>query len=83
MPSVSALIRIGPSALDAIVCSPVEPFTAEDRLARIFVVSRIAPSLNDARLSQDAHTFLRMALGEANLQRFWADEGLKQLEQAR
>ena len=72
MPAVAALIRIGPEAAKTLIDTPGECITAENRLAAIFVVSRIKDV-------PEARTFLIQALGEANVQRFWAEDGLKLL----
>jgi hypothetical protein len=80
MPAVAALIHIGPEALNALVHAPWRPTEPEDRLAGILVVSRIAASTKDQKASEEARAFLQAASGEANMQRFWAEFGLKLLE---
>jgi hypothetical protein len=74
MPAVAALIRIGPDALRALTDAPYRPSTLEDRLAVIFVVSRVAATMPD---KDGARQFLTSALRNANLERFWAEECLK------
>ncbi len=69
MPAVGALIRIGPAASRAIVRSFEAPMRQGDRLPAIFVVSQIR--------DPDARAFLSSELGEANVERYWAEEGLK------
>lgn len=49
----------------------------EDRLAGIYVVSRLAAMMNNEETSEEAHMYLRSALAEANLQRSLAEEALK------
>jgi len=83
MPAVGALIKIGPAAFDALIHLPRGPETSEDRLATIFVISRIAPAIKDAKALDEARTFLRVALGEVNMQRFWTEEGLKLVQDSR
>ncbi len=48
-----------------------------DRLAIIIVVSRIASSLKDP---SEPMGFLSHATGQANMEHFWAEEGLKHLK---
>jgi hypothetical protein len=74
MPMVAALIQIGPAALDALVRAPYGPSVMEERLARIFVVSRAASTAQD---KGRAIQFLREAAAEARLEGYWAGEGLK------
>ena len=80
MPAVSALIRIGPEALDALMDKTWGAEAAGDRLAAIFVVARIAAATKDPQMSEKAREFLLTSLREANLQRHWAQEGLSLLE---
>jgi len=77
MPAIKALIRIGPDALKTLVNETPGPLSSEDRLARVFVVARIASALGQ---SESARQYLISALGEANAERFWAEEGLKWLD---
>lgn len=73
LPAAVALIQIGPLASKALM----EAFRAgklngQDRLAAIFVVSRI-------KGVPEAREFLIAVSGQANVERFWAEEGLKSL----
>ncbi len=76
LPAAAALIRIGPDASQALVRVSSGPMTSEDRLATVFVISMIAAGTND----RQAHAFLQISLGEANLQRQWAQRGLDMME---
>jgi hypothetical protein len=69
-PAVAALISIGPSASRAAMRAYDQPATPEQRLALLFVVSRV-------RGVPEARLFLSGALGRANLERFFAHEGMK------
>ncbi len=71
LPAVAALVRIGKDASKALI-SEYQTLVAEDRLAAIFVVSMIQ--------DPEARTFLASVMGQANLERYWAEEGLKRLE---
>jgi hypothetical protein len=73
LPAVAALIQIGPDASRAIIQTPWNEMSAHDRLAAVFVVSRVA-GVTEAR------EFLTSALGEANMLRERAEEGLQFLE---
>jgi len=73
LPAVVALIQIGAEASKALISASWECMATEDRLAAIFVVSRIKDV-------PEARALLAQALGEANMQRHWADEGLKLLD---
>jgi hypothetical protein len=73
LPAVAALIRIGPAASSALMRSNLGCVQYEDRLAALFVISRVAGV-------PGAKEFVVQALGEANLQRHWAEDGLKLLE---
>lgn len=74
MPAIAALIEIGPSASEALIHTPMETMSAEKRLAAIFVVGQI-PGVSDAP------AFLKSLSGQANLEYFWAQKGLKLLEE--
>ena len=77
MPAMAALIKIGPPAAKAIIqASPWDMGHAE-RLAAIVAVSEIAYQMKDP---QQELTFLRGMLAQANGERRFAEEGLKQLE---
>ena len=67
--AVAALNRIGPDASDAIIRATWGPMKPEDRLAAVFAVAR----MDDPR-NQD---FFRSILSEAQMERYWAEEGLK------
>jgi hypothetical protein len=71
MPAVAALVRIGPAASRAVIHSFEAAMPPEDRLPLIFVVSRIR--------DPEARAFLSSVLGELNLERSWAEDGLKLL----
>jgi hypothetical protein len=73
-PAVAALIQIGPEASKALMRFASEAIPNDDRLPVIFVISQIALANANA---QAERAFLSSALGEANLERFWAEEGLK------
>lgn len=76
LPAVRALIQIGPEASRALINVPPGHAKLEDRLAMIFVVSQI-------KGVPEAREFLAVMAGEANAERYWAEEGLKLTEQAR
>ena len=71
--SVSALIRIGPDAVLAVIRAYGGRMTVEDRFAAIFVISRLQEA-------PEAKTFLTNVVGQANLERYWAEDGLKRIE---
>jgi HEAT repeat protein len=73
LPAVVALIQIGPEASKALMESPWGGLNSDDRLAAIFVVSRISGV-------PDARGFILSALGEANMQRVRSEEGLRYLD---
>jgi hypothetical protein len=77
MPAIKALIQIGPAAAQALISAPVDCSTSDYRRASIFVVSAIAPTMNDAR---DAATFLTVARAQADLERRLAEDGLKRVK---
>ena len=72
IPAITALIQIGPAASRALLRMPAQCMTLEDRLAVIFTISKI-PGV------PEAHDFLLVALGQANAERYWAEERLKQV----
>jgi len=74
LPAVAALIEIGPDALNAILNHPSEPCRLDERLARAFVVSRIASTVPD---KSSATRYLRSVAGEARLEAYWTDEALR------
>jgi hypothetical protein len=69
LPAVIALIQIGPDASRAVMAAYPKYTEGMDRLAAIFTVSRIAGV-------PEARGFLVAVLGQANQERYWADEGL-------
>lgn len=73
-PAVAALIRIGPAASKALAGYWLQSVPTDSRLPIIFVMSRIAQESPDAK---DERAFLSSVLGEANIERAWAEEGLK------
>ncbi len=77
MPAINALIRIGPDALDALLNEPDGPLSSEDRLARLFVVAKIAFTVEH---NERAREYLNSVLGEVNTERFWAQEGIEWLD---
>jgi hypothetical protein len=72
LPAVAALIQIGPESSKQLIRSAWKRMAGEDRLAAIFVVSRI-------KGVPEADAFLSDALGLANMERYWAEEGIKVL----
>jgi len=73
-PAIGALVRIGPEAGSAVIRACREPMRAEDRLAAIYVVSRL-------QVTPGARAFLSSALGTANQEQRWAEEALGQLDE--
>jgi hypothetical protein len=74
LPCAAALIQIGPEASRAVIQAyGRRSLDANGRYAAIFVVSRV-PGVPEAR------EFLHSALGDANMQRMRAEEGLGYLE---
>ena len=73
-PAAAALIRIGPAGAKAAIAASDGPMTADERLVAIFVVARVRG------VGPRAREFLSVARGEANLELYWAEEGLKALE---
>jgi hypothetical protein len=76
LPAVAALIQIGPEASKALIRASWEAMVAEDRLAAIFVISQV-------KGVPEARAFLSSALAEASLERYWAEEGLKRIDEQR
>jgi hypothetical protein len=74
--AAAALIRIGPDAVPAIFLASARPTTPKDRLATIFVISRMADF-------PGKRNFLLVAAGQANLERAWAETGLSQFDSPR
>lgn len=75
LPAAAALIQIGPEASKALIHT-WEQLVGDERLAAIFVVSRI-------RGVPEARDFLVSVSGAANMERFWAEEGIKLLDKSR
>lgn len=73
LPAAAALVNIGKDASDAIIRISWGEKPPQDRLAAIFVVGRIH--------DPEARQFLVSAAGQANLERGWAEIGLKGLDQ--
>jgi hypothetical protein len=72
-PAVGALIAIGPDAEKAVIHTPREEMTFEERLAATIVVSQIGTT-------PDAREYLLSVLKSAGrLEQYWAEEGLKRL----
>ena len=61
----AALIAIGPNACEALAAAAEQPMRREDRLVAIFVVT------------SRAREYLTSALGHANQERLWSQEGLR------
>jgi len=72
LPALAALVQIGPEAARVLMKSDWRRMGTEQRLATIFVVSRV-PETAETR------SFLTTVLGAANLEAHWAQEGLKLL----
>lgn len=71
LPAAAALIQIGQESVPAIFQASAQPTGLRDRLAMILVISRM-PEFPGKK------TFLLGALGEANLEREWAETALEQ-----
>jgi hypothetical protein len=73
-PAVAALIAIGPDAAKAVIGTPREGMTFEERLAATIVVCQTGTT-------PDARDYLRSVVGQGGrLERYWAEEGLKRLD---
>ena len=72
LPAVSALIQIGPEASRALIRANWKELNPEERLAAILVLSQI-------KGVPEARGFLASLLGQANLERHWAEVGLKMM----
>jgi HEAT repeat protein len=68
--AVAALVRIGPEASRALIHASWGPMVPEDRLAAIFAISRI-------KGVPESREFLSSALAQANMERYWLEDGLK------
>lgn len=71
LPAAAALIRIGHESVPAVLQSSAQPTGPRDRLATILVISRMADF-------PGKKNFLLGVLGQANLERVWAETGLEQ-----
>lgn len=74
MPAISALIQIGPEASKASIYG-WERIPLDDQVAAIFVVSQVQGV-------PEARGFLSATIAEANLKRYWAEEGIKAFDSA-
>jgi len=79
VPAVAALVKVGPDCLPALYeyYSTAAP---DDRLAVIVIVSRIAATMKEP---ESPRGFLSSVAGQANMEHFWAEEGLKHLNTVR
>jgi hypothetical protein len=77
LPAVNALISLGPEALNRVIQAYWQMQRSEDRLAAVFVVSRIAAASEVQ--DPEARNFLTSTITELNIERFWAEEGLKSM----
>jgi hypothetical protein len=75
-PCIAALLNIGPDASTALMRAWESPMSASDRLAALFVIARTSGI-------PEARQFLTSVLRKADLERFWAEEGLKVLDERR
>ncbi len=69
-PAAAALISIGPDASRAVMEAYDQAMKPEERLAAVFVVSRIGDV-------PEARSFLSTVASRANLERYFAQEGMK------
>ena len=69
-PAAAALISIGPDASRAVMRAYDQAMKPEERLAAVFVVSRI-------RGVSEARVFLSRVIGRADLERYFAQEGVE------
>jgi len=77
-PMAAALIAIGPDASEPLMRAWWGPMRPEDRLVAIFVITRM---LHRKQEIPGARSFLKSALGQADLERRWAQEGLNLLDE--
>jgi hypothetical protein len=73
LPSVGALIRIGPNASRAVMAAFDAMSVEEERRAALFVVSRISGV-------PEARGFLESVSARAGRERYWSDVGVKALD---
>jgi len=78
LPAAAALISIGPAAAKAVMEAFWESITSEDCPAAIFVVARIVEA-NPGSVPE-ARAFLQEARAYLNIERIWAEEGLRALD---
>lgn len=76
-PAMTALVRMGPTAAVAIIRASPWNMGPEERMATIIAVSEIAYQMKDPK---EELTFLKEMLAQSNIERRWAEEGLKRLE---
>ena len=76
LPAVVALIRIGPEASRALIREPWKERPPDDHHAAVFVVAHI-------RGVAEARNFLISALDNGPIERHWAEEGLRLLDENR
>jgi hypothetical protein len=79
LPAVGALVKIGPEACKALIRATWKPMLHEDRLAAIFAVSRITSQYK----IPEAREFLSSVLASATLERYTAEEGLRNFDRNR
>lgn len=75
LPAVVVLIQIGPAASQAIIGTYWKQLSGQDRLAAIFVVSRI-------KGVPEAREFLARFMGQDKMEHYYAEQGLKLLDEA-
>ena len=73
-PAAEALVRIGPPAAAAVIKAAQGQMTQEERLVAIFVVGQTGGV-------PGAREFLTRAIGQANDERVWAENGLALLKE--
>jgi hypothetical protein len=72
MPAVAALIQIGPEASRALIRA-VWKMHDRDRIAAIFVISQ-------SRSVPEARDALHQIMGQTNVERYWAQQGLDRMD---
>jgi len=77
-PMAAALIAIGREAADPLIRASRQAMLPEDRVIAIFVIARMLHRNQDIPA---ARSYLSSALGQANQERYWAQEGLKLLNE--
>jgi hypothetical protein len=71
LPAAGALVRLGPDASSALI-REFRKLSCDDRLIAVFVLARTK--------DVDSRALLVSVLGQANLERYWAEEGLRATE---